>query len=73
MLTLGLSADVGRCVWREVEDELSCKARRFDRAMQQRHERDGGLVIGAVPIPYQPGAEGNDEHRAYMTGAYLPA
>lgn len=35
--------------------------------------RDGGLVAGGARIPYEPGADENDENSAYLTGAYLAA
>jgi hypothetical protein len=72
MIAAAFAADA-LCAPPEVEGELAWKARRFDRAMQERHVRDGGLAVGGVPIPYQPGADENDENSAYLTGAYLAA
>ena len=57
----------------EVEQELAWKARRFDRVVRQYHLRDGGLVAGAVRLPFEPDADEHDENGAYLTGAYLAA
>ena len=51
---------------------LRWKAAHYERAMQVRHLRDGGMVIGGVAFPNLPGWEWeDDENSAYLTGAYL--
>jgi len=56
-------ADRGGLLW---------KADNYERAMQARHLRDGGLVIGGVSFPFPAGHEReDDENAAYLTGAYL--
>jgi hypothetical protein len=53
---------------------LSWKAADYERAMQARHLRDGGLVIGGVDFPFPKWhALEDDENSAYLTGAYLAA
>jgi len=60
----GLSeVDKGGLLW---------KAANYERAMQARHLRDGGLVIGGVEFPVARGQEREDDENApYLTGAYL--
>ena len=49
---------------------LSWKAADYERAMQARHLRDGGLVIGGVDFPFPKWhALEDDENSAYLTGA----
>ncbi|UCH35749.1 MAG: hypothetical protein JSV65_05195 [Armatimonadota bacterium] len=53
---------------------LHWKAVNYERAMQARHLRDGGLAIGGVDFPFPKGHEReDDENCAYLTGAYLAA
>ena len=53
---------------------LLWKAAEYERALQARHLRDGGLVIGGVDFPFPKGhAWEDDENTAYLTGAYLAA
>jgi hypothetical protein len=58
-------ADRGGLLWKAVN---------YERAMQARHLRDGGLVIGGVDFPFpKDHALEDDENSAYLTGAYLAA
>lgn len=58
-------ADLGGLLWKAVN---------YERAMQARHLRDGGMVIGGVDFPFPAGHElEDDENTAYLTGAYLAA
>ena len=51
---------------------LLWKAANYERAMQARHLRDGGMVLGGARFPTPLGHEGeDDENSAYLTGAYL--
>jgi len=53
---------------------LLWKAYHYEQAMQARHLRDGGLVIGGVRYPQPKGwAYEEDENSAYLTGMYLAA
>jgi hypothetical protein len=69
---------IGASCWAVVElseadrGGLLWKAVNYERAMQARHLRDGGLAIGGVEFPFpKPHEQEDDENCAYLTGAYL--
>jgi hypothetical protein len=80
LLVLLFSCLIGVCLCTVVElsdadrGGLLWKAVNYERAMQARHLRDGGLVIGGTDFPFPKGHEWeDDENCAYLTGAYLAA